>query len=190
MLLPLVPYFSGLDATMHVRVYNAWRFHLHATHQSSSPWRASAGLTPGCILTACRLGWSSQYGVVFPMCGGDPIDLSTIPLSQLKENIASQVSIWCAQQIANSQTLASLARGAWLKPLRSFIYNSKRKGLSRCQAGYIRSATSDCQWPQDRMYEAGLASENGDLCLSCRGAKGTLGHRHWECPVWDKTQQQ
>jgi hypothetical protein len=89
---------------------------------------------------------------------------------------------WATAQSAKSDPLERDPEGYWMEELRCWTSRA-RKGWTLLQAACVNSIAGGGQWPQQRLYDAGVVDDPN--CYSCNSAPGTVEHRTWTCSSLD-----
>ena len=156
---------------------SAWRSQIKIVGPAARPWRKVSGPAGATIATLRRIGWRSVAPTTWQTKSGELIDLTSIAPMYLKERIdrATNDSLW--EQLASKHPdLPSLAKGAWIYPLREVIL-----GKDIINGGCTRSVAIGGQWPQQRLEQQGYVSDS--RCQACLQTVGALSHRHLSCPA-------
>ena len=148
-----------------------------------NPWKHIRGPASACIATIGRIGWDVPQMEGWKKWidrDGRVIDLTVVSPHSLKKLLHRDIAkAYWAKSMLNEKAMDS--SGIWLEPLRSAVFISdKEKGAM------TRSAAIGIQWTQDRVAEAGYASDKADnKCRLCNQAVGSLKHRFDSdgCPV-------
>ena len=171
----------------------AWSAAVRAVDNVKHAWQAVKGPAGAVLATMKRIGWSpvrgkyvasfvewkTPFGVidirkVCPTAVGDLVDRST------------EAALWRAEASRNSK-LDHLANGANIQPILKLLQGPDSAEWGAVEKGQLRSLCALGQWPQERLYRAGLV--DNDRCVVC-GEKGTLFHRLWECRQCESYREQ
>ncbi len=135
------------------------------------------------LLTLSRIGWSARSARYFQDDLGNELDLLHLSPALVARLPRDATQRWpdCA-----SQDRSDLA-DKWVAPV---FWHGIAQWLRRVKKDWgerrlssLRALMSNTNWTQQRLYRHGKAQD--DVCRLCRGAQGTLWHRHYECPAWD-----
>ena len=149
----------------------------------ASPWTGVRGPASAVVATLARIGWSCEGRSphVWRTHRGQINIIKTAP--RAVEHLAMEaVERWQWQEITrHDQDLADVGPTSVLEPVvRLLSRKSVRQGWGPLQQGNLKSLVVKGQWPQTRLFAAGLAET--DACQIC-GARGTLWHRLFDCPA-------
>ena len=147
---------------------------------ASNPWSKVRGPAGAVVATLKRIGWEPTSVTKWTDETGTVIDLlknSPLSIAKLIDR-ATKTSLW-TEVAARHPSLRSLASGPLLEPLWKLMQVKGRDSQwNHALAGQLRSLAADGQWPQARLFQAGLVENK--LCTLC-GMVGTIHHRLWIC---------
>ena len=149
---------------------------------ASNPWSKVRGPAGAVIATLKRIGWQPTTVTRWTDETGKEVDiLANSPLSIAKlVDRATKIALW-TEVAAKHPSLRALASGPLLEPLWKLMHNKgKDPQWNQALAGQLRSLAADGQWPQARLFQAGLVADKH--CTLC-GMVGTIHHRLWICPA-------
>ena len=150
--------------------------------QRSHPWASVVGPGGAVVATLRRIGWQATSAAMWTTHDGTVLDLADdISPRSLQSLIAKAVERWQYQQVAQHEGLEHLRHGIHIGPIKKVISSLTARQLTK-EASGLRSTVIGAQWPQARLFEAGLAA--CDQCQKCGAAAGTLPHRHGSCVAW------
>ena len=171
---------------------------------AKSQWANVHGPAAAYVASALRLQWVIHDALRVTMDNGVGLNFSVDSPAFVKRAICQSVRRWRWRAIGIRVEGADpdgCGDGSFLLPIYRLLdprYNRGDTSWGSAQRAGLRSAMADRQWTQDRLHAANLApspecqlcwaaakwdTERG--CRTCRHpvARGTKGHRLWECPV-------
>ena len=176
------------------------------------PWSVVRGPAAAFVASARRLGWTVHDAFEVSTDVGVVLRFSLDSPAFVKHAVEESVRRWRWGAIeARLDSLDSGGRGvgAVMQPIYRLLDPRKSNteadwGPKEC--GGLRSALANRQWPQARLFRAGLAeTPQCRLCLAAAQAAvdepldehvlrtlphGTLAHRHWSCAVTEPLREE
>ncbi len=153
-----------------------------ALTRARHPWSAVRGPAGALLATAARLGWQVVDASTLITDAGRRIDLHSDPPVVVKAEVIAAVTRWRwrrTARLAADAPEAANGGGFCIRPLRWLLRPRARKhGWAAEQQAALRSAVVNAQWPQQRLYTAGLVDE--PWCQLCAAAGAT---RHGTAPI-------
>jgi hypothetical protein len=146
-----------------------------------SPWAAARSPIDAFVLSMARIGWNTTNCVTVTR-GTRSIRLDRVPpaAAMLILECEANKAVW--EKLGEQPGYAGLGEPC-LAPIRSLLKRSCCNDWTFLHRSALRSHAVGSQWPQQRLYDAGLADT--PFCTKC-GALGTLLHRCWECPAGEE----
>jgi len=157
-------------------------------HRAKKIWSVVYGPAAALIATLSRTQWQVQSAHEFITDNGMKIDLKMDSPAFVKGALTQSVERWRWKNIeCRLPALCSdgNGRGAWWKPIASVLRQPDTEEWGPAQKGALKSAIMGRQWPQQRLFQAGLVEDAAcQLCCEMRGGPctGTLLHR-LGCPA-------
>jgi hypothetical protein len=161
-----------------------------------SPWSLAKGPAAAFVATAWRLGWKVHAFNSVQTDLEQDLDFSRDPPAMVQRLVRQSVWRWRWRRVETQ--LPCLVQGlgghgAFVQPLFKLFNCSDRADWGAREKGALRSAFSNRQWPQARLYQAGfVTSPNCRLCILagvCDESTtdprftGHLVHRILTCPA-------
>jgi hypothetical protein len=155
-------------------------------------WASVRGPAAALILTAERLGWWAHSATIITTHDGSRLDLSLLNPCEVKDAVYAAVP-GGASTGSVSQASARTLGAAWNLTSVRFPRSSRpplpHVGWTEGLRAALRSAFCGRQWPQHRLWQAGMVVDN--RCRPCHpdygfdgdGSPGTLWHRIFDCPA-------
>ncbi len=147
-------------------------------------WANVHGPAAAAVATAARLGWTMVSTRTIEWDDGSSLDLACDPPVVIGDRVHDAVRRWQCRRISAAILGAGLVNRMTLEPIRKLVHGVGRpEGFIRQHRAALRSAACGGQWPQARLFAAGLADDPG--CQLCKAhgppgeppPKGTLKHR-------------
>ena len=162
-----------------------WALRRIFTHTSAA-WGRVAGPFAAVLATLDRIGWTYDAAAVWFSDTGEDVDLERDSPKAVQLAVRSSVRRWRDRRLANSYPgldpghagLVSYGVRTALRGPPKPDEPSSSSWTAGCRAS-LRSAVANGQWPQARLWQAGLVDH--PRCLLCQAASGTLLHRR-DCP--------
>eukprot|EP00973_Karenia_brevis_P094681 12423653-Karenia_brevis.AAC.1 len=140
------------------------------------------------IATLSRIQWHVKSAYDLVTDDGMKIDLRIDSPEFIKGLLTQSVERWRWRRVERQFPVLCSdghGRGAWWKPVAHVLRQPDREGWGPAEKGALKSAIMGRQWPQQRLFKAGLATDSS--CQLCYGMSegsccGTLCHRV-ECPA-------
>ena len=170
--------------------------------ESRRPWSVVYGPAAAFVASAQRLGWVVHDACEVSMDNGQPLHFGLDSPCFVKRLVDESVRRWRWRRVeARLESLAAggSGAGAIMQPIFRLLdpRRSGQEDWGAPQRSALRSALANRQWPQARLFAAGLAdTPHCRLCLAAatHGAAraavvldpsevphGTLAHRIWTC---------
>ena len=171
---------------------------------TTRPWSAVWGPAAAFVASAQRLGWTVHSAIDMVTDGGTRLRLSVDSPAFVRGAVDASVRRWRWRSMEHRfESLGSGGHGAGavVQPLFKLLdaHRVLNDAWGPQQRAGLRSAVANRQWPQARLWRAGLVSSSQcQLCLRSRPATatiegtvgdtsdvpdGTLHHRLWgQCP--------
>ena len=171
---------------------------------AKSHWANVHGPAAAFVASALRLQWIIHDAFRITMDNGVGFNFTVDSPAFVKRAICQSVRRWRWRAIGirvEGTDPDGCGDGSFLLPVYRLLdprYHRDDASWGPAQRAGLHSAMADRQWTQDRLHAANLApSPECQLCLAssawdaergcrmCRHpiARGTKGHRLWECPV-------
>jgi len=142
-------------------------------------WSHVRGPSGAVVATLRRIGWEPRSVNRWVTHRG-PINLLEVCPASLSKLVDEATTAWLFRDLALSTPgLDFLANGCCVEALHGLL-KPKGEDWTPKHVGVMRALVANGIWTQDRLCRAGLVPE--PWCLHC-GARGTLFHRCFECPV-------
>ena len=171
--------------------------------KSKNVWSACNGPASVVLATAARIGWTFQSAFSLVTDEGIVLDLTLDPPCVVTRACKQAVHRWRCNNLRSQ-----CGRGEGHLEVQHIwqLLNSREGGVSwneSCRSS-LASAVAGRQWPQQRLYKAGLATHG--KCMACIREKmssqgmsaedamasaplGTTYHRLWQCPSMENVRQ-
>ena len=161
-----------------------------------SPWARVRGPAAAFVASALRLGWQIQsyFEVVTDL--GQYLDLTRDPPAMTLRFVQQAVWRWRWRRVERQHphlVRGSGGHGLFVQPIFKLLGGKVGEHWGPSEMGALRSAFANRQWPQARLYRAGLASSpNCRLCVRAGLCDpmdddprftGHLAHRILTCPA-------
>lgn len=135
-----------------------------------APWNRVRGPAGAMILSLRRIGWEVPHARCFRDDLGRSIDLLEYSPSDVGSMVHQGVQRWLWRLVALECGRPELSEGVALPPISSILRRPPKWATPR-QLGSLCSTVEGGQWPQTRLFRAGLVLES--RCPLCHGASGT-----------------
>ena len=160
---------------------------------AKNAWSAVHGPAAAVVATAARIGWTFVDGLTAMTDEGEVVNFCAVPPLRVRRMVNDAVRRWRWRCLsARFPSLAASgggAHGPFLQPIFKLLDTRliPTDEWSWQHKAALRSAVLGRQWPQQRLFSAGLAPSKG--CRLCAAAwpdveppLGTLLHRAAACP--------
>ncbi len=147
-----------------------------ALRSARRPWAKVRGPAGGLLCSLSRVGWTALDARTLRDHDGMTYDLLRISPYELLAAVEVAVERTIYADIAEELGEPMLRDGIKLDTVNRMIHGSKLQPMERAA---LRSTVVGAQWPQQRLFDAGISEDN--FCRRCRRAPGTLQHRHFGC---------
>ena len=150
---------------------------------AKQPWRRAQGPSGAVMATLKRIGWKPIRIHKWLTHRGE-IDICKMCPTSVARLVDEATEKWLWVQVSKSKKdLEHLEKGGVFQPIHRLVTQKPCEAWSAELQGQLRSMVADGQWPQDRLYKAGLV--DSPICLACGEVNGTMHHRCWACPTND-----
>jgi len=143
------------------------------------PWQAVRGPVGAFLLSAARGGWHVGNCITL-VKGSRTLRMDRTPPAAIAEILSREARDVLWGQLGKQPGLAGLGAPA-IGPIRRLLARKCCSWWSMAHKVALRSIFIGSQWPQERLFQCGLADT--PLCCRCREAPGSLLHRAWRCPA-------
>ena len=174
------------DRSVVFEMQNAWRTQLIRLSKLQRPWGSVAGPAGAVVLTLRRLGWIASSAFSWQTDDGVEVLIREMAPMSIRKLIDSSVQRCLWREWANSRTAKDELfirnpGGYWMEEVRRWTgHASGWMDWTRFEASVVGSIVSGSQWPQDRLFLAGMVDVRE--CQACGSRQhGTVGHRLYQC---------
>ena len=180
---PILMWLQGLWDHRLPRAWMQTAF-LRATHDMAKckrPWQVVKGPAGAVVATLRRIGWRVISPVKWETHVGVVHVCKTCPKS-IAKLVDQATEMWLWREVAGKNpTFDGFASGALMKPILRLLREPSTPDWSEKHKGQLRSIVAEGQWPQARLFRAGLVDDPS--CVACGHPAGTMHHRFWDCPA-------
>ena len=142
--------------------------------RAKSPWSVVYGPAAAVVATARRLRWNVASPFEWETDAGAKIDLRVDSPAFVKMLVVDAVSRWRWRKVENRLPplrSGGAGRGADWAPIRKVLKAKESEDWGAYQKSCLRSVVCNRQWPQHRLFKAGLVPDQQcRLCLAWRWA--------------------
>ena len=160
-------------------------------------WSVVKGPAAAMVATLARIGWTAVDATTVYSDQGEEVAFTKDPPAMIKKMIHEAVRRWRWRltgivegspdreeevEVDWKPVADLIARGKWREP--DEAGKRRMEVISKGEQAALRSAVVGGQWPQVRLYQAGLCEV--PWCALCLAfgveVRGTLAHRIYRCP--------
>ena len=174
----------------------------HLANAGQTMWAKVTGPAKAMVASAWRLGWKVVDFQTLSTDDGHTLQLTRDSPALVSHMVEQAVRRWRWSRVeAKLPALGSggAGHGPFFAPIYKLL-DASAKDWGHKERGACRSVVANRQWPQDRLFKAGLVDNfNCRLCVEfglCDAEdpdprhRVTLTHRHWLCPVFEPQRMQ
>ena len=151
--------------------------------RTKAMWSRVYGPAAALLATAHRLGWRVESAAVAILDDATKLNFALDSPAYVKGAVVQSVRRWRWRALESKMphlSSSGLGLGAWWHPVQSALRLPNTDSWNYVHKGALLSAIMGRQWPQQRLFSAGLVDSN--LCQLCKerpdgGCLGTLAHR-------------
>ena len=141
----------------------AWLKQFVKLQRSRRPWNQVAGPAGATVLYLKQLQWQVRSAFEWQTDLGDLVDIRQDAPSTVRKLIhgATERLIWREWAKEESSKTDSIVRdpeGYWMEEARGWT-NGEKKDWTNLQSACLGSLICGSQWPQARLYEAGIVDD-------------------------------
>ena len=164
-------------------VWKSFQYCVRLLNNKGAKWALAKGPVAAMILTAKRLGWKTPSPYRMVTDTGNVVDFRKLSPRYVKQMVHESVVRWRRRRIEKAMPALKSnfgAIGANWRVARHLLKDKKTAGWNDKHKAYLCSVLAGRQWPQQRLFKAGLV--DNPFCRLCvgengTGAIGTLMHR-------------